>query len=93
MSELVGLATKGLRPEISPFVLARDEVCYVGDPVASCFAEDRYLAEDAASRVACGFQPLAAVSDCRAAARGGAPPFIEMCRQYSCQVYGQLWRL
>ena len=70
--ELVGLTTKGLRPDITPFILARDEVCYVGDPVAMVIADDRYIAEDAASRVACEFHPLPAVSDCRDAARAGA---------------------
>jgi aerobic carbon-monoxide dehydrogenase large subunit len=72
ISELVGLTTRGLRPDITPFILARDEVCYVGDPIAVVIADDRYLAEDAASRVAAEFHPLAAVSDCREAAKPGA---------------------
>ena len=33
--ELMGLATKSLRENIAPFILVRDEVCYVGDPVGS----------------------------------------------------------
>jgi aerobic carbon-monoxide dehydrogenase large subunit len=71
--ELVGIASKGLRHGITPFVLARDEVCYVGDPVAVVVAENRYLAEDAAARVEIDYEPLAAVSDCRDAARPDAP--------------------
>jgi aerobic carbon-monoxide dehydrogenase large subunit len=71
--ELVGIASKGLRHGITPFVLARDEVCYVGDPVAVVVAENRYLAEDAAARVEVDYEPLAAVSDCRDAARPDAP--------------------
>ena len=30
---------KGLREDITPFVLVRDEVCYVGDPIAVVIAE------------------------------------------------------
>ncbi len=72
--ELVGLAKKGLRSDITPFILARDEVCYVGDPVAVVIADDRYVAEDAASRVAVEYVPLPAISDCRLAAQPGAAP-------------------
>jgi aerobic carbon-monoxide dehydrogenase large subunit len=71
--ELVGIASKGLRQGITPFVLARDEVCYVGDPVAVVVAENRYLAEDAVARIEVDYEPLAAVSDCRDAARPDAP--------------------
>ena len=73
VSELVGLTSKGLRQDITPFILARDEVCYAGDPVAVVIADDRYLAEDAASRVAVEYRELPAVSDCREAAKPGAP--------------------
>jgi aerobic carbon-monoxide dehydrogenase large subunit len=74
VSELVGLAKKGLRDHITPFVLVRDEACYVGDPIAVVIADDRYFAEDAASRVAVTYEPLAAISDCRDAAQPGAAP-------------------
>jgi aerobic carbon-monoxide dehydrogenase large subunit len=70
--ELVGIASKGLRDNITPFVLARDEVCYVGDPLAVVIAENRYLAEDAAARVEVDYEPLPAVSDCRDALRPDA---------------------
>ncbi|HEY5068057.1 MAG TPA: xanthine dehydrogenase family protein molybdopterin-binding subunit [Xanthobacteraceae bacterium] len=73
VSELVGLTSKGLRQDITPFILARDEVCYAGDPVAVVIADDRYLAEDAASRVAVEYRELPAVSDCREGAKPGAP--------------------
>jgi aerobic carbon-monoxide dehydrogenase large subunit len=71
--ELVGIATKGLRQDITPFVLARDEVCYVGDPVAVVIAENRYLAEDAAARVEIDYEPLPVVADCRDAAKSDLP--------------------
>jgi aerobic carbon-monoxide dehydrogenase large subunit len=70
--ELVGLATKGLRPDITPFILARDEVCYVGDPVAVVIADDRYIAEDAVSCIGVDYEPLAPISDCREAAKPDA---------------------
>src|SRR5262250_1284658 len=53
--------------------LARREVCYVGQTVAVAIADNRYLAEDAAAAVNVEFEPLPAVSDCRDAARPGAP--------------------
>ncbi len=65
VAELVGLTAKGLPSNITPFILARDEVCYVGDPVAAVIADDRYLAEDGAACVRVDYDPLPAVSDCR----------------------------
>jgi aerobic carbon-monoxide dehydrogenase large subunit len=53
--------------------LARREVCYVGQTIAVAIAENRYLAEDAAAAVTIDFEVLPAVSDCRDAARPGAP--------------------
>ena len=73
VTELVGLTTKSLRADISPFILVRDEVCYVGDPVAVVIAENRYIAEDAALRVDVEYEPLPAISDCRKAAEPDAP--------------------
>lgn len=61
------------RVEIGPWVLARDEVCYVGEPIAVVIAEDRYQAEDAAAMVMVDYDPLDSVTDCRASAEAGAP--------------------
>jgi carbon-monoxide dehydrogenase large subunit len=72
--EIVGLASRGLRENITPFVLVRDEVCYVGDPIAVVVAESRPVAEDAAQRVEIAFESLPAVADLRAAITPGAPP-------------------
>jgi carbon-monoxide dehydrogenase large subunit len=74
LSELQGLTKKSPRDHVTPFILAHDEVCYVGDPVAVVIADDRYIAEDAAARVAVTFESLPAVSDCRDAARSDAAP-------------------
>ncbi len=54
-------------------VLARDEVYYVGQPVAVVIADTRYIAEDAAAAVIADYDVLDAVGDCRDAIRDGAP--------------------
>ena len=69
----LGFPNDQLPDGITPFVLARDEVSYVGEPVAVVIAADRYIAEDAASRVEVDYEPLPAVSDCRDAVAAGAP--------------------
>src|SRR5437764_8165221 len=50
-----------------PFALADGEVCYVGEPVAMVVADDRYIAEDAASQVAVDYEALPFVADVRTA--------------------------
>jgi carbon-monoxide dehydrogenase large subunit len=55
------------------FALADGEVSYVGEAVAVVLAQDRYLAEDAAGRVAVTYDVLPAVADCRKAAAADAP--------------------
>ena len=65
--------TAQLPPDITPFVLAKDEVAFVGEAVAVVVARSRYLAEDAAALVAVDYEPLPAVADCRAATAPGAP--------------------
>jgi len=57
---------KGLDPYRQP-VLARDYVRYVGEPVAVVFAEDAYLAEDAAACVVVDVEALEPVLDAMAA--------------------------
>jgi carbon-monoxide dehydrogenase large subunit len=66
--------TTQLPPDITPFVLAKDEVAFVGEAVAVVIAESRFLAEDAATQVFVDYEPLPAVSDCRDATAPGAPP-------------------
>jgi carbon-monoxide dehydrogenase large subunit len=56
-----------------PYCLARDEACFVGEPVAIVVAESRYLAEDAAALVAVDYEPLPAISDCAKALAQDAP--------------------
>ncbi len=62
-----------LPQDITPFVLAGEEVAYVGEAVALVIAETRYAAEDAAALVAVDFEELPAVADCRRAVEPDAP--------------------
>ncbi len=49
------------------YCLAKDEVCFVGEPIALVVADNRYVAEDAAALVEIDFVPLPAIADCAAA--------------------------
>ncbi len=53
-------AAEALRPYRQP-VLATERVRYVGDPVAAVFADDNYLAEDAALLVEVEYEELPAI--------------------------------
>ncbi|MEK9723460.1 MAG: xanthine dehydrogenase family protein molybdopterin-binding subunit [Rhodospirillaceae bacterium] len=57
-----------------PYLLARDETHYVGEPVAVVIAETRHLAEDAAVAVEIDWEPLPAINDARDALADGATP-------------------
>ena len=65
--------TARLPGDITPLVLAKDEVAFVGEAVAVVIAQSRYIAEDAAALVAVDYAPLPAVSDCRQALSPQAP--------------------
>ncbi|HEX7203925.1 MAG TPA: molybdopterin cofactor-binding domain-containing protein, partial [Xanthobacteraceae bacterium] len=65
--------TAQLPPDITPLVLAKDEVAFVGEAVAVVIAQTRFIAEDAAALVAVDYETLPAVSDCRQALAPGAP--------------------
>ena len=58
-------------------VLAGPKVRHVGEPVAAVLAENRYLAEDAAERVAIDYEPLPAETDPEAALAADAPRLHE----------------
>jgi aerobic carbon-monoxide dehydrogenase large subunit len=62
-----------LPPNITPFVLAKDEVAFVGEAVAVVIADSRYIAEDAAALVQVQYDPLPVVADCRRALEPDAP--------------------
>jgi carbon-monoxide dehydrogenase large subunit len=54
-------------------LLAKDEVRYVGEPVAIVIADDRYIARDGADLVLVDYDPLPVVCDAEAALADGAP--------------------
>ena len=62
-----------LKQSTCQHLLAKDEVCFVGQTVALVVAESRQIAEDAVSRIAVDYEPLPAVSDCRDALAPDAP--------------------
>jgi carbon-monoxide dehydrogenase large subunit len=70
---VVALPSPAFRQQVDRPVLAIDEVVHVGEPVAFVIADDRYIAEDVAALVQIDYEPLPAVSDCRAALNSGAP--------------------
>jgi carbon-monoxide dehydrogenase large subunit len=61
------------RVEVGPYVLARNEVTYVGEPVCVVIAETRAMAEDAAALIDVEYDALPVVADCRDALGAGAP--------------------
>lgn len=54
-------------------VLARDEVCFVGEPVAFVIADNRYQAEDAVELINVDYEPLSAVADPELGAMESSP--------------------
>jgi carbon-monoxide dehydrogenase large subunit len=65
--------TTAFRPDVTPWLLAGEEVCHVGEPVAMVVADTRYTAEDAATLIAVEYEPLPSVAGCAAAFVDGAP--------------------
>ncbi len=55
------------------YVLAREEVCYVGEPIAMVVANSRHVAEDAATLVSVDYEVLSPAIDIRTALGEGAP--------------------
>ncbi|MEO7403195.1 MAG: molybdopterin cofactor-binding domain-containing protein, partial [Burkholderiales bacterium] len=69
----LGFPTKALPQDITPFVLADREVCFVGEPIAIVLADSRYIAEDAAALVEIDYEPLPILADCRDSIVPGSP--------------------
>ena len=69
----LGFPSATLPENITPFVLAPSEVCFVGEAVAMVIAESRYLAEDAVAAIEVDYDPLPLVADLEAALAPGAP--------------------
>jgi aerobic carbon-monoxide dehydrogenase large subunit len=83
----MGAIGGGKTNNATPFVLAKDEVAYVGEPIALVIADSRYLAEDAANLVEIEYEPLPVVHDPRAAVEPGSPV---MRRELSSNVLNTL---
>jgi aerobic carbon-monoxide dehydrogenase large subunit len=69
----LGFPVSTLPPNITPFVLARNEVCFVGEAIVMVVASSRYIAEDAAQLVSIEYEVLPAVADCGMALAPDAP--------------------
>ncbi|MFN0303650.1 MAG: xanthine dehydrogenase family protein molybdopterin-binding subunit [Burkholderiales bacterium] len=61
-----------IKQNLTPYPLAKDEVCYVGEAFAVVIADNRYTAEDAAERVDVDYESLPAIIDARDAVKPGA---------------------
>ena len=69
----LALPAAGIRFNVDPFVLARKEVCYAGEPIALIVATSRRVAEDAAALIEIDIEPLPAVGDPVAGLDPGSP--------------------
>ena len=69
----LALPAAGIRFDVDPFVLARKEVCYAGEPIALIVATSRRVAEDAAALIEIDIEPLPAVGDPVAGLDPGSP--------------------
>jgi len=68
-----GGSTARRAEHLVPFVLAGDEACFAGEPVALVVGDNRYVAEDAAALVQVEYDVLPAVADARTAAEPASP--------------------
>src|SRR5262249_55275397 len=67
------LPIAAIRFHVDPCFLAKDELCYVGEPVALIIADTRAAAEDAAALVALDLELLPAILDPHIGLAPGAP--------------------
>lgn len=65
--------SKDLSDDITPYLLADEEVCHVGEAVAMIVADSRYVAEDALPLVSVEYDPLPSVAGCARAFAEDAP--------------------
>ena len=74
---------------LTPYILAKEAVRYVGEPIALIVADDRYIAEDALERVFVDFDPLPVAADFRDAAKEGTPTAHEEIDDNICAEFTQ----
>jgi 2-furoyl-CoA dehydrogenase large subunit len=63
----------GVSPKLKFYSMAVDKVRYMGEPVATVLAKNRYIAEDALDLIHVEYEPLPAVVDQEKALEEGAP--------------------
>jgi 2-furoyl-CoA dehydrogenase large subunit len=63
----------GVPPELKFYSMAVDKVRYMGEPVATVLAKNRYIAEDALDLIRVEYEPLPVVVDQEKALEEGAP--------------------
>ena len=71
------------------WVLAKDEVKHVGDPVALVIGDDRYTVVDAAEDVIVDYDPLPVVADPEAALEDGSPLVHDAVRHQQGRASGR----
>ncbi len=59
----LALHASGIKFDVDPFCLVKDEVCYVGECIAIVVADSRAIAEDAVALIDLVIDPLPAVTD------------------------------
>ena len=69
----LALPSGAIRFAVDPYVLAHDELTYVGEPIAIAIAEARAIAEDAVRLIELEAEPLPAVIDPIAGLAPGSP--------------------
>jgi carbon-monoxide dehydrogenase large subunit len=69
----LAMPATGIRFDVDPLVLAHEEVCYVGEPIAVVIASSRRIGEDAAGLIELAIDPLPAVVDPVAGLEPDAP--------------------
>jgi aerobic carbon-monoxide dehydrogenase large subunit len=69
----LSLPSSAIRFEAAPLPLSRDELTYVGEPIAVVVAETRAKAEDAVRLITLDTEPLPAITDPVAGLSDGAP--------------------
>lgn len=69
----VEMPAAAIRHQVNPYVLAKDEVCHVGEAVALVITESKQVAEDAAGMVLVDYDSLPSCIDPRDALASNAP--------------------
>lgn len=69
----LAMPSAAIRFDVDPYVLACDEVCHVGEPIAIVIAESRHVAEDAIGLIDIDIESLPVVTDPRRGLEPEAP--------------------